>query len=144
VTVVDVSVLVHAANRDATVHGVSVSWLTSAINGSAAVLVPWVSILGFVRLTTSPRVMPRPLSNADAWGFVDRLLSAPAVRTVEPSSSHGATVERLLEQVANPSRLVTDAHVAALALENHAEVVTWDTDFSLFAGVRWRCPSLDE
>jgi toxin-antitoxin system PIN domain toxin len=142
-TVVDVNVLIHAANRAAPVHEVSLAWLTRAANGTAAVLLPWVSILGFVRLTTHPRVLPRPLSNADAWKFVDRLLAAPAVRTADPAPGHAAAVERLLAAVPNPSRLTTHAHLAAIALENHAEVVTWDTDFSLFPSVRWRCPTLD-
>jgi toxin-antitoxin system PIN domain toxin len=93
-----------------------------------------------VRLATNPRVLPRALSNREAWNFADRILAARAVRAVEPAPGHAATVERLLEHVATPSRLVTDAHIAALALENHASVVTWDTDLSLFPGVRWRCP----
>ncbi|MDR2377992.1 MAG: hypothetical protein LBD70_01005, partial [Bifidobacteriaceae bacterium] len=53
---------------------------------------------------------------------------------------HAAAVERLLSQAGGSSRLVTDAHIAALALENQADVVTWDSDFALFPGVKWHCP----
>jgi hypothetical protein len=37
--------------------------------------------------------------------------------------------------------LVTGAHIAALALENQSDVVTWDTDFALLPGVNWLCPA---
>ena len=36
--------------------------------------------------------------------------------------------------------LVTDARLAALALEHDATVVTSDRDFERCAGVRWRRP----
>jgi predicted nucleic acid-binding protein len=35
---------------------------------------------------------------------------------------------------------VSDAHLAALALEHDAEIVSFDRDFGRFAGVRWRLP----
>ncbi|MDR2348553.1 MAG: PIN domain-containing protein [Bifidobacteriaceae bacterium] len=139
--IVDVNVLVHAANASAPAHQASRRWLTAEINGPRAVLVPWVSLLGFVRLTTNPRVLPRPLAASEAWGFVKSLLSAPAVRSVDPGPGHAAAVERLVIQAGGNSRLVTDAHIAALALENQADVVTWDTDFALFPGVKWHCPA---
>lgn len=37
--------------------------------------------------------------------------------------------------------LASDAHLAALALEHHATVVSYDNDFSRFKGVRWRSPA---
>jgi toxin-antitoxin system PIN domain toxin len=133
--------LVHAANSSAPAHDASRRWLEAAVNGSQTVLAPWVSVLGFVRLTTSSRVLSRPLGALDAWSFVKSLLGSPAVRTVDPGPGHAAAVERLLAQAGGNSRLVTDAHIAAIALENHAEVVTWDTDFALFPGVDWLCPA---
>jgi len=36
--------------------------------------------------------------------------------------------------------LVTDDHLAALAVEHRGEVVTYDTDFGRFDGVRWSQP----
>ncbi|NMD45782.1 MAG: type II toxin-antitoxin system VapC family toxin, partial [Propionibacterium sp.] len=36
--------------------------------------------------------------------------------------------------------LVNDAHLAALALEHRAEIVSYDNDFARFEGVRWRRP----
>jgi len=36
---------------------------------------------------------------------------------------------------------VSDAHLAALALEHGAEVVSFDADFGRFEGVSWHRPS---
>ncbi|MGC1208611.1 MAG: DUF5615 family PIN-like protein, partial [Ornithinimicrobium sp.] len=52
-------------------------------------------------------------------------------------------VERLrsaLGQTGRGGNLVNDAHLAALAQENRATVVTFDSDFGRFTGVRWEMP----
>jgi predicted nucleic acid-binding protein len=36
---------------------------------------------------------------------------------------------------------VNDAHLAALAVEHQCTVVSYDNDFSRFAGVSWHPPS---
>ena len=38
------------------------------------------------------------------------------------------------------SNLATDAHLAALAIENQAELHPNDTDFARFSGLAWRNP----
>jgi len=37
--------------------------------------------------------------------------------------------------------LVGDAHLAALALEHGAELVSFDRDFARFAGLHWTLPA---
>jgi predicted nucleic acid-binding protein len=39
--------------------------------------------------------------------------------------------------------LVVDAHLAALAIEHRATIVTFDADFGRFPGIRWEQPTLD-
>jgi len=46
----------------------------------------------------------------------------------------------LLLDSALAGNLVSDAHLAALAIEHRAEIVTHDTDFARFAGLNWRRP----
>ena len=41
---------------------------------------------------------------------------------------------------AGVANLVTDAHLAALASEHGCELISTDTDFSRFPGVRWKNP----
>lgn len=54
----------------------------------------------------------------------------------QPSPRHLGMVQGLLEEVGTAGNLVNDAHLAALALEHHAEIVSFDGDFDRFRGVR--------
>ena len=46
-------------------------------------------------------------------------------------------LSRLLIGAGTGGNLVSDAHLAALAIENSAELGTFDRDFDRFAGLRW-------
>ncbi|HXJ43261.1 MAG TPA: PIN domain-containing protein [Bryobacteraceae bacterium] len=46
----------------------------------------------------------------------------------------------LLETIGIAGNLTTDAHLAALAIEYRATIVTTDADFARFPGLRWRKP----
>ena len=48
------------------------------------VAVPWVVVLGFLRLTTSQRIMPRPLTAEQALAVVDGWLEMPGVVILIP------------------------------------------------------------
>lgn len=45
-----------------------------------------------------------------------------------------------MTQLGTGGNLVIDAHLAALAIEHRASVVSYDNDFSRFAKVRWYRP----
>ncbi|MEZ5137155.1 MAG: DUF5615 family PIN-like protein [Acidimicrobiales bacterium] len=47
----------------------------------------------------------------------------------------------MLSEHGTGGNLTSDAHLAALAVEHGATVVTFDADFARFAGVPWRRPS---
>jgi predicted nucleic acid-binding protein len=49
-------------------------------------------------------------------------------------------LSELLAGSSGSSNLVTDAHLAALAMEHQAELHSNDNDFSRFSGLRWRNP----
>jgi predicted nucleic acid-binding protein len=47
---------------------------------------------------------------------------------------------RLLREGGTAGNLTTDAHLAALAIEHGADIVSFDRDFDRFPGVRHRLP----
>lgn len=107
----------------------------------ATVLLPWVSLVGFVRITTHPRIHPHPLSPEAALTLVDEWLAHPQVITPEPDPRHTTRMRELLEAAGSTGgNLVNDAHLAALALQYGATVVTFDNDFGRFPGVKWEMP----
>ena len=71
---------------------------------------------------------------------VDSWLSAPSAVVLEPTIEHGRVLRSLLAPLTTAGNLVNDAHLAALAVEHKCDIVSFDNDFSRFAGVRWREP----
>jgi predicted nucleic acid-binding protein len=58
----------------------------------------------------------------------------------EPGSRHLEILAALLEESGVAGNLVSDAHLAALAIEFDAALVSFDRDFARFAGLRWSVP----
>lgn len=137
---VDLNVLLYAVNRDTAHHRVAKRWLEQALSGDETIGIPWVVLLGFLRIATSRRVFPSPLEPEQAIAIVDGWLARPNVTPVVPGEAHWGTLRGVLAQVGTAGNLTTDAHVAALALETGAEVCSTDADFARFAGVRWVNP----
>jgi uncharacterized protein len=135
VLLLDANVLLYAVNRGSQQHDAARRWLDEALGGGEAVAFAWTVVLAFLRLTTHRAVFPRPLTTSQASEVIERWLqSGPAV-TVEPTSRHLPLLRGLLEGAGTGGNLVADAHLAALALEHGATVVSFDRDFARFAGV---------
>ena len=100
----------------------------------------WIVLLAFARLSTNPVVFERPLSPDRAFDVVDRWVAQPCAVIVHPGDRHAAVVRHLLEPLGSAGNLVTDAHLAALAIEHGAELHSCDADFSRFSGLRWINP----
>ena len=133
---VDANVLIYAVNSDSTHHEVSKRWLDASLNGASTVGFAWVALLAFLRLATKHGVFPSPLSVEAASSRVEGWLSAPSAVVVHPTARHASTLASLLREVGTGANLVNDAHLAALAIEHRATVVTFDSDFVRFQGVR--------
>lgn len=138
--VVDVNLLLYAVNRDSPQHGAAKEWLERTLQEDEPVALPWVVVLGFLRLGTSPRVFPRPLEPKQALEVVDRWLAHPSVLALAAGEEHWRVLRDLLSQSGTAGNLTTDAHLAALAIENGAELCSTDTDFARFPRVRWSNP----
>ena len=137
---VDANVLLYAVNEDADHHVVARRWLDGALVGGAGVGLTWIVLLAFLRIVTHPRILPRPMGMADALAQVEAWLAMPAAVVVEPSSRHLGVLGGLLGTVTTGGNVVSDAHLAALAVERDATVVTFDRDLGRFAGVRHQVP----
>lgn len=130
--VVDTNVLIHAVNASSAQHVAARTWLHDALGGDDTVGLPWVSLLGFLRITTNPGIMPRPLSIGDALSVAGSWVDAPHLVMLEPGARHFALLGDLLAASGSAGNLTTDAHIAALAVETRSPVVTFDRDFQRF------------
>jgi toxin-antitoxin system PIN domain toxin len=138
--VVDANVLLYAINRDAVHHDAARRWLTGALNAQEPLGFVWVVLLAFVRLSTSAVVLPRPLDVDTATATLDDWIRRPNSVVLEPGAGHLAQLRKLLAATGAAGNLVNDAHIAAVAVQYKATVVSYDNDFSRFPGVRWEMP----
>lgn len=138
--VVDLNLLIYAVNEDAIQHDGARQFWEQTLSEGVAVGLPWTVVLGFVRLTTNPRVMPHPLAPEQAFGVVDGWLAQATVEVIEPTDRHWEIVKELLLPLGTAGNLTTDAHLAALAVERGATLCSTDNDFSRFPRLKWSNP----
>jgi uncharacterized protein len=141
VKLIDANVLLYAADAGAEQYSAAKAWLEDALSRSETVIVSWLTAIGFLRVSTNPRFYPRPTSVPEALSFLRALLAAPVVINGDPDPFHLTRVEQMLAATGRGGNLVNDAHLAALALQYDATVVSYDNDFSRFPGVRWERPA---
>jgi toxin-antitoxin system PIN domain toxin len=140
VIVPDVNLLVHAYNSQSPVHAKARRWWEDCLNGTDPLGLPWVGILGFIRITTNRHILDHPFSPAEACGHVRMWLARPPVSTLHPGDRHAEILFGLLDALGTAANLTTDAHLAALAIEHQAELHSTDADFVRFSGLRWTNP----
>jgi toxin-antitoxin system PIN domain toxin len=138
--ITDVNLLLNAYNRAFPDHLAARKWWEDSMNDRQAIGLPWVTILGFVRMMTNPRVMLNPMTVETAILAAESWLDQPNVEVVEPGPRHSVILFRLLRQAGVAGNLTTDAHLAALAIEHQARLASTDADFARFPDVRWFNP----
>ncbi len=137
---VDANILLYAVDEEATQHPRAKAWLEEALNGPCIGL-PWQSLTAFVRISTHPRALSRPLPAVEAWGYVQDWLDAPVVWVPEAGPGHRELLGQLICDLDLRGNLVSDAVLAALCLEHGLTIVSADSDFARFRDVRWLNPT---
>jgi toxin-antitoxin system PIN domain toxin len=136
----DVNVLVYAHREDAPHHALCHAWLEAVVNGQESYALSELVLSGFLRVVTHPKVFTRPSPLADALEFTEQLRSLPNCVPVAPGRRHWEIFRGLCSEAGAKGNLVSDAYLAAMAIEAGCEWVTTDRDFSRFKGLRWRHP----
>ena len=136
----DVNLLVYAVFDGYPLHERASAWLNEALSGPELVGFSAPAVFGFVRLGTSARVHERPLSTAQAAGYVFEWLERPQARFLAPGATHVRLALGMLEELGTGANLTTDAQLAALALEWGGTIHSNDADFGRFPSVRWVNP----
>jgi len=131
----DVNVLLSAVNEASDDHALARDWLEQACNASEGIGFAWVALLGFLRLTTRRAILPSPLPVEDALGVIRAWTTLPRASILNPTERHTLVLSRLLIAAGTAGNLTTDAHLAALAIEHGATMVSFDSDFERFSGL---------
>jgi uncharacterized protein len=138
---IDVNVLLHACFSGSPEHGSAVACIEECRRAEGGLSVLSQVATAFVRIATDSRVYPAPLATDQALAFLESVLVEPAARIVQPGPGHWARFTALVSGLGLTRGDVTDAWLAAAAIDARADWYSFDRGFSRFRGLRWIDPS---
>jgi uncharacterized protein len=136
----DLNLLLYAYNPLAPQHAKARSWWEGVLNGTELIGIPHEISFGFVRIATNPKLGAATVSLAQARSVVESWHSVPHARVLVPGARHFDRVMTLMGQAMASGALLSDAILAAYAIEHRATLCSNDADFSRFTGLNWVNP----
>jgi hypothetical protein len=137
---VDANILLFAVDEASPFHTAAAGWLADRLNGPRRVGLAWQTLGAFLRISTHPRAAEHPLSPDEAWSYVEEWLAAEVVWVPGPTERHAGVLGSLVAAYQLRGNLVSDAQLAALAIEHGLTLCSADTDFARFREIRWENP----
>lgn len=137
---VDANILLYAVDEASPFQQSASDWLTAQLNGARRVGFPWQSLVAFMRISTHERASAHPLTPEQAVGFIADWLEPDVSWVPVEGPGHGRILSDLITRYQLRGSVVSDAHLAALAIEHGLEVCSNDSDFARFKEVRWVNP----
>jgi toxin-antitoxin system PIN domain toxin len=92
-----------------------------------------VTALAFLRLSTHPKILSRPLSSEEAWDIYQRYRVEARVVFILDSPGVDQGFMEYTRQSGFMHQLWTDCYLAALASFRNCRVVSFDQDFHRFS-----------
>ena len=137
---VDANILLYAEDSLHPRHEQARAWWDAQLSGNETVCLCWTVLCAFIRIATNQRVFENPLSVEQAVARVQSWLDQPCTRVIRPTERHWIVFQQVLADGQAVANLVTDAHLAALAIEHGCELASTDADFARFPGLKWKNP----
>ena len=137
---VDANLLLYAEDTSSEHHDAARVWWDGQLSDSEPVGLCWPVLNAFIRIGTNARIHQRPLTLKEAVARVQSWLDQPCVRLLQPTENHWAIFQEMLRSGKAVGNLVSDAHLAALAVEHNCILRSTDADFSRFCGLKWKNP----
>jgi toxin-antitoxin system PIN domain toxin len=137
---IDANLLLYASDAASVHHEAARHWLETTLSEPEPVGLSWVALLAFLRVGTNPRLRKDAPTVEEAEAIVAGWLERPMVTLVNPSERHWQILRDMMTNGQARGPLVTDAHLAALAIEHGATLATTDRDFARFPGLKFFNP----
>ncbi len=132
----DANILLYAYDSDSARHAVCRSWLEAAFNSEETVALPWQTLLAFLRISTNSRATNKPLQSTEACEIISSWLHQVNVSVIGAGERFWELLQNQMREAQVTGPLVTDAALAALALEHGATLCSVDKDFRRFRGLK--------
>jgi uncharacterized protein len=140
VTILDVNLLLYAHDAAMRQHAAARAWLEKLFLSGESIGFPVAVIWGFLRVSTNRQIQRRPRSPEDAFLLVRGWLAERNTELVHPGPRHVEILERLVIDYQAYGPRVSDAVLAALAIEHGATLASTNRDFSRFPNLKWVNP----
>jgi hypothetical protein len=137
---VDANLLLYAEDSLSEQHTAARDWWDARLSGRETVCLCWPVMKAFIRIGTNPHLHRRPLTLKEATERVQSWFDQPCVRIIQPTENHWTIFQQMLRVGNATANLVSDAHLAALAVEHNCVLYSSDADFSRFGGLKWKNP----
>ena len=137
---VDANILLYAEDSLHSLHQQARRWWDDQLSGTGVVCLCWTVLSAFIRIGTNPRVFEHPLFLEQALARIQSWLDQPCTRVVRPTERHWSVFKQMLTDGQAVANLVTDAHLAALAIQHGCELASTDSDFARFPNLKWKNP----
>lgn len=137
---VDANILLYAEDSLSARHGAAREWWDRQLSGTEPVALCWPVLTAFIRIGTNVRLHRRPLTLREAVERTQSWFDQPCVRLIQPTDQHWPIFQNLLRSGNAVANLVSDAHLAALAVEHNCVLHSTDGDFARFHGLKWENP----
>ena len=137
---VDANLLLYAEDSLSEHHEAARNWWDARLSGSDPVGLCWPVLNAFLRIATNARLHQRPLTLKEATARVQSWLDQSCVCIIQPTEQHWVIFQQMLRSGNAVGNLVSDAHLAALAVEHNCVLHSSDADFSRFRGLKWKNP----
>lgn len=141
---VDANLLLYAEDSLSAQHDAAQEWWDRQLSGTEPVALCWPVLTAFIRIGTNVRLHRRPLTLREAVERTQSWFEQPCVRLIQPTDQHWTIFQTMLRSGNAVANLVSDAHLAALAVEHNCVLHSTDADFARFRGLKWENPLADK
>jgi toxin-antitoxin system PIN domain toxin len=138
--ILDVNVVFYAHRAEYSQHHQTREWLQGLLASGDSFAATGQVLASVVKLATNHRWMDPPSAVDEVLDFCKQIRLAPGWVDLAPRHRHWEIFDRLCRDSRATGDHVPDAFLAALAIENDCELVSFDRGLRRFPGLRVSMP----
>ena len=132
----DVNVLIYAFRQDSVKHEECRDWLSKQIRNRNGLVLIDIVLVGFLRICTHSKIFREPSSISEATNFLTVMISNPNVTLTSSTPETWHKFSRILDKTNVQGNKISDAWLAAIAMERNVTWISTDSDFNLFPNLK--------
>lgn len=137
----DVNILLYASDSSSPHHKRARQFLNECAEHGDLMGLTWLTLMGYLRISTHPSIFDRPLAPAEACQNIEALLALPQCQVLAEQPDFWEVYTGITGESAVRGNLVPDAHLAAILRQHDVNTLyTNDSDFRRFTFLDVRNP----